>query len=222
MGIDGRAEGRLLVESLKPLAGYWNGRQKIQEMKKGGCPHWRQMEWFGFYFEWQGKELLTSKNGGSDGPRYGRTAIDYKLSYPWDLKMHSIPPRPSIASLNDVLAVDRAIDEYGGVGFLIGCGHPELDAGGEFRDWHVTYSGGPSDYSLKRKAEGSPSRTRKSGFLLRYVVGFFLSSHDEVRRAIGEGWLTNRNQAGMRNSNDAIRNAKYGVVVEKIPTWARV
>ncbi len=29
----------------------WDGRSSILEMKKADYPHWRQMEWIGFYFQ---------------------------------------------------------------------------------------------------------------------------------------------------------------------------
>ena len=77
-------------------------------------------------------------------------------------------------------------------------------------------------FSKKRRAEGAPSRKRKSAWDVKEIVGFYLEGPGEVARALREGWLTNRDQVGRRNSNDAIRRAKYGAVVEEIPAWARL
>ena len=57
---------------------------------------------------------------------------------------------------------------------------------------------------------------------MKEIVGFYLAGPEEVRRALEGGWLTSKDQVGRRNSNDAIRRAKYGVVVEEIPGWAKV
>ena len=220
--MDPRYEGKMLRETLQLLPRHWDGPEKVIEMRDGGCPNWRQTEWFGFYFEWKGKESLIRTHGGGDGPRYGRSAIDYRREYPWDLKAHCIGTRSGFTSLNDLEAVDRAIAEFGGVGFLVATGIPARDEARSFRERHVRVSGGESAYSKRNRAEGAPSRMRKRAFELQDVDGFFLEGQAEVARALGEGWLTNRNQVGMKNSNKAIRRAKYGAVVERIPSWARV
>jgi len=43
-----------LIEKLEKLLAQmpavWDGRKAILEMRDSGYPHWKQMEWIGFYF----------------------------------------------------------------------------------------------------------------------------------------------------------------------------
>ena len=36
----------------------WDGKECVEEMRDSHYPHWRQMEWIGFYFQMQCEKLL--------------------------------------------------------------------------------------------------------------------------------------------------------------------
>lgn len=217
------AEGRLLVDALEELLGTWDGRDAIKAMHRHEVRGWRDNEWFGFYFEWRAIELLSGRFGGVRGPTIGNTTIDYMLEYPWDLKAHVLKTtQSSKAWLNDVEAVKTAVEDFGACGFLICVGTAEMDSSGAFASWHRKYKGGLSKYTRERIARGAPSRARKAAFVAEAITGFCLSSGDAITRALSEGWLSDRAQKGMRNSDGSPRRAKYEVNVKAIPDWARL
>ncbi len=47
-------------ERLKDIRKIWDGRKSILEMKESGYPHWRQMEWIGFYFQFLCERCLSN------------------------------------------------------------------------------------------------------------------------------------------------------------------
>lgn len=219
-----RSEGRLILQTLKrQLPSKWDGRKCVLELKKADS-NWRQTEWIGWWYEWKARSLLIAKIGGSRGPIYGRTTIDYVREHAWDLKAHPASVGRRWAILNDSEAVDACIANRGGIGFVIACGEAEYDdpAKRPFQKWHTALYGGESGYTRKRKAEGRPSRRRKRAFRLNCMTGFYISSRKEAKKGIGEGWLKDTMQAGWRNSNGSPRRAKYAVRVAEIPDWARL
>lgn len=44
---------------LKNIPKVWDGRTAILEMKDSAFPHWRQMEWIGFYFQFLCEKSLA-------------------------------------------------------------------------------------------------------------------------------------------------------------------
>lgn len=56
-------------EILKNIPKLWDGRESILEMKEVGYPHWRQMEWMGFYFQFLCGKLLSNIMN-IPGPKY--------------------------------------------------------------------------------------------------------------------------------------------------------
>ena len=40
-----------LSKELKNVPVIWDGRKSILAMKNAGFPHWKQMEWIGWYFQ---------------------------------------------------------------------------------------------------------------------------------------------------------------------------
>lgn len=60
---------------LLPIPRVWEGEKAVLEMKKEGFRHWRQMEWIGWYFQFQCEQLLSGVFE-IPGPRYGNVGFD--------------------------------------------------------------------------------------------------------------------------------------------------
>jgi len=67
----------------------WDGRRSILEMKKSGFPHWRQMEWIGFYFQFLCWKYLSGIME-IPGPKYNNVEFDAFRRIPWDFKTHVV------------------------------------------------------------------------------------------------------------------------------------
>ena len=76
--------GKILINIPK----LWDGKKVISEMKSAGYPHWKQMEWIGFYFQYLCEKHLPSVMQ-IPGPRYGNVSFDGMKDTPWDFKAHA-------------------------------------------------------------------------------------------------------------------------------------
>jgi len=47
-----------ISEGFKNIPLVWDGRKSILEMKEAGFPHWKQMEWIGWYFQFLCERFL--------------------------------------------------------------------------------------------------------------------------------------------------------------------
>jgi len=146
----------------------WDGKKAILELKEADY-YWRRPEWIGWYFESKPHRILVENIGGSFGPKYGRTQFDYKRNYVWDFKTH-VDNSGAWAIINDMEAMDRCIQEYGGVGLILAIGSAEYDDEKRtFRYWHEQFKGGKSKYEYERIKRGATSRVRKITFVLRKI-----------------------------------------------------
>lgn len=209
-------EGRAIRQVLQShLPTVWEGREAILVLKEADY-QWRQMEWIGWFFEYQAKRVLMHHLGGGDGPSFGRTAFDYRRHHVWDLKAHVTNSGQEWAVLNDQQAIQRCIQDYGGVGFVVACGTAGYDADGSFKKWHDDLKGECSNYEAKRILRGAPSRRRKTQFNVQQYCVFAFSSRDQLAQAVAEGWIGGF-QEGMRNADGSPRRAKYKVKIGAIP-----
>ena len=177
-------------------------------MKNEGSRNWRQMEWIGFWFEHFVDQVLESGTTGATGPKYGHTQFDLMLDEPWDLKAHP-SGKPEII-LNDTLAVDQCIADYGSINYLILSGDVEYDDQDQsFRQWHDSIKGKTTSYVTQRIAEGRPSRRRKISFKPKTVYAFQLDSKT-IQSTLDSGAL-GYFQEGMRNSDGNPRAKKYRI-----------
>ena len=71
----------------------WDGKDGILEMKETGYPHWRQMEWIGFYFQFLCEKHLK-KLFQFQKPRYDKVSFDGFYKIPFDFNTYSFPPPP--------------------------------------------------------------------------------------------------------------------------------
>lgn len=219
---DPHAEGQLLLTAIaEGLPIVIDGKQAITAMKDGGSSNWRQTEWIGFYPEFWFETNVAEELDAEHGPTFGNMSFDIQRDHVWDLKAHAAGKR-TWAPLNDVEAIEGCINDFGGVGFLVISGPCTYDDDlATFKSWHVSLSGGPSDYSRRIAARGAKSRRRKTSFRPNHLLAFWFSSMTDVKRARSEGWIKGF-QTDMRNSNDTPRRAKIQVDVANIGDWALI
>ncbi|MCX8064972.1 MAG: hypothetical protein N3G21_07350 [Candidatus Hydrogenedentes bacterium] len=134
---------------------HWDGREAILEMKNANYPHWRQMEWIGFYFQYLCENTL--KNIFEiPGPKYGNVKFDGLYTIPWDFKSHAINTTSHQIITNDSEATSKAIQNYGCVGLILAIGKVEYnDENRRFQKWHEELKGGKSKYEKDRIARGA-------------------------------------------------------------------
>jgi len=197
----------------------WDGKACVQKLREADY-QWRQMEWIGWFFEYEAKRVLIESLGGGDGPRFGNTTMDYKREFVWDLKAHVTNSGQKWAVLNDQEAIQTCIEQFGAVGFVIACGEAEYDDTGAFKQWHDALKGKRSAYEGERIRRGAASRRRKAAFTLEVYRLLVFGSLDELAEATEEGWLGDF-QKGMRNADGSPRRAKYKVRMDRIPNEHR-
>ena len=191
-----------LTELLKSIPTRWDGKKAILEMKETGYPHWRQMEWIGFYFQCLCERYLRDVMR-IPGPQYGRVAFDGIYEIPWDFKAH-VQSSSLQVIVNDLEAIQYGIREYGAVGLILASGEATFDDEQRtFYHWHERLKEGPSRYVKQRIARGARSRRRKVEFSLQEIL-FLLITADTIKRH-GEF------QRGFRNSNGNPRRPKLKI-----------
>lgn len=186
----------------------WDGKKSILEMKENGFPHWRQMEWVGFYFQYLCEEAFS---GFSEipGPKYGRTGFDGYYVIPWDFKAHAMNTSSHKIIVNDSEAVGRAIGEFGGVGLVLAIGKVTYnDEQKSFKKWHDTVKGGRSKYEKERIERGAWSRLRKVSFELNQIT--FIHLTDDTLLKSGSF------QSNFRNANGSPRREKILIDLELV------
>ena len=189
---------------LAKMPARWNGRKAILEMKDAGYPHWRQMEWIGFYFQFLCDTKLPPLVQ-IPGPKYGRVEFDGLSEIPWDFKVH---PRKNANGqdnksviVNDTLATAEAIKQFGGAGLILAIGDAEYnDEDRSFQIWHQELKGGLSNYEKQRILRKAPSRLRKTSFKLSEIDLILLDA--KTVKTLGSF------QEGFRNSDGSPRNPK--------------
>ena len=201
-----------LEELLKQMPAVWDGRKAILEMRDSGYPHWKQMEWIGFYFQFLCDTKLPPLVK-IPGPKYGRVEFDGFSEIPWDFKAH--PDKNANGQdnksviVNDSLAIAEAIKQFGGAGLILAIGDAKYnDEDRSFQVWHQELKGGLSNFEKERILRKVPSRLRKTEFRLREIKLILLD--DKKVRGLGSF------QEGFRNSDGSPRNAKVFLDLESI------
>lgn len=192
---------------LSEVCFFWDGKKSILEMKSDNYPHWRQMEWIGFYFQYLCTKFL-SKEMSIPGPKYDRVEFDGFLGIPWDFKVHPVnDSKQKIKTeiiVNDRMGIEKAIREYGMVGLILAIGKAEYnDIDRNFQSWHKKLKGGLSKYEIERINRGASSRLRKVSFSLEKIM-FVLVDKEMLQKAKSF-------QSGFRNSNGNLRNPKITI-----------
>lgn len=186
----------------------WDGRKSILEMKSAGYPHWKQMEWIGFYFQFLCERYLSGIMK-IPGPRYGNVSFDAFKDIPWDFKAHAMNTSSHQIIVNDSEAIANGIKDYGAVGLIIAIGKVQYnDEDRTFQKWHEALKGGKSDYEIERIQRGAWSRLRKVSFDLQQIS--FIKITDQTLVKCGAF------QRNFRNSNGSPRREKVLLDLGKI------
>lgn len=197
-----------IAEAFKDIPTLWDGRKSILEMKEAGFPHWRQMEWIGWYFQFLCEKLLRDKLK-IPGPKYGNVEFDGFKIIPWDFKAHAINTSSHKIIVNDSEATSKGIKEFGSVGLILAMGEVKYnDDKRTFQKWHEELKGGKSKYELERIKRGAWSRLRKVEFKLEQIS--FIKIDDSVLVKCGSF------QRDFRNSNGTSRREKVLLDLEKL------
>mgnify|MGYP001568519852 CR=1 FL=1 len=200
--------GKLLAD----VPAVWDGRKAILEMQRAGYPHWKQMEWIGFYFQFLCDTKLSSLVN-IPGPKYGKVEFDGFSEIPWDFKVH---PNKNMKGqenksviVNDRLATIKTIKQFGGAGLILAIGDAKYnDEDRSFQIWHQELKGGLSNYEKQRILRKAPSRLRKTSFRLNKINLILLD--DKMVQLLGSF------QEGFRNSDGSPRNAKVLLDLDNI------
>ena len=207
---------KTLIEELSALLSempaIWDGRNAILEMKNAGYPHWKQMEWMGFYFQFLCDTKLSSIIE-IPGPKYGRVEFDGFAEIPWDFKAHPTKNAKGQESrsviVNDRLATAQAITQFGGAGLILAIGEATYnDQDRSFQIWHQELKGGLSHYEKERILRKAPSGLRKTEFKLNEIDLILLD--DAMVKHLSSF------QEGFRNSDGSPRNAKVLLDLDNI------
>ncbi len=201
-----------IVSITKKIPVRWNGRRAILNMKSAGYPHWKQMEWIGFYFQFLCENALSTFME-IPGPQFGNVSFNGFFDIPWDFKVHPIKDAKGKASasviINDRLAIVQAIKRYGAVGLILAIGEATFnDEDRSFYFWHKLLKGGFSTYEKLRISRKAPSRRRKTSF--RLIEINFILLDDETVAGLKSF------QEGFRNSNGTPRKAKLLLDLDSI------
>lgn len=186
----------------KYLPHFWDGEDSILFMHDNGSRNWKQMEWPGWYFQFQCEKILKPQCGFDiPGPKFGNVEFDGFNSIPWDFKVHSNNAGQAKVPTNGQSEILQALDKFGKIGFIIACGNVIFDdENASFKAWHDTLKGKTSTYVLERIKRGAPSRRRKAGFSFDSLEFVFVDQNTIN--------YCGTFQTGMRNSNGTSRQPK--------------
>lgn len=187
----------------------WDGKDAIIYMRENGSKNWKQMEWPGWFFEFMcGKILRQDSFFDIPGKAYGRVSFDGFKEINFDFKSHSeFEGSTSKVPTNGYIEVEKAIEEFGQVCFIVACGYVEFDDDNQsFKIWHDELKGKKSAYVLRGEDEGRSSRRRKTKFYLNKIVFLFVDKNTLP--------LVGSFQKGMINSNGTPRNEKVMIDVD--------
>jgi len=195
-------------DNLSKLPIEWDGKACVLELKEANY-HWKQMEWWAFYFEYKALHLLKSGGCAVPGEMYDRVKFDLKTQINWDLKAKAIKSDAHMVILNDQLAMEQSIKAHGYHGEIIAmCDVEYNDEDRSFQKWHSELKGGLSAYEKKRRQRpNSTSRYRKTRAELVEIIYILFKEGD--LEALG-------NFRQGRNSNDRPRSQKYMLNMERI------
>lgn len=200
-----RCDVQSAVEVLAGVETTWEGRDSVLRLKEADF-HWRQMEWWAFYFEFLCRKL-TEVGYQFPGDRYCNTTFDTKRQLNWDLKAKAIKTDSQSAILNDQDAMRASVKDFGEHGVLVAlCDVEYNDEDRSFQKWHDELKGKPSQYVLRRRSEGAASRYRKTRADLAQILFYrFHGGNIEELGTFCQG----------RNSNDTPRPPKFMLNLEE-------
>lgn len=200
-----------LKKDLKNRDWIWDGKKCLKEMKENEYRNWKQTEWQGFFLEYLIQKDVENKNQKLEeileipGPKYGRTVFDGFYNIPWDFKVHVEDSNQVIT--NDMEAIEKALKDYGKVGFIIVSGNAEKEKETEFSDWRNELKGELSRNQIENRKNNKRHRKLKSSFTPTKIQAIIvdnksLSKHNRLN--------------GVRNPNGNIRREKLILNLDKV------
>ena len=217
-------EARLIVDALYEDFGtgghtrgevpYIEGRTAITDMKNDNYSGWREVEWTGYHIKYLIQKECEIKLSDRIKVYDSKKRHFVKGEYLWDARLNAndfnrVP-------LGDVEEYNNIVKQNKGIGILIFDAVANYDINEDFRRWHEEQKGGSSDYSVEREIEGRSPRIRKTGYMIRKCLTYFLT-FDDLQRGVVEGWMEDTFQQTMRNANGSSRNSKYRLKLDQIP-----
>lgn len=237
---EGQALAAALVEGFTPTRFpdgservHWDGRRAVQWLDRNETGQARQMEWQGFYWEYQARRILGKSFAPNPHPprtRVGSVTFDYSLNFVWDLKSHTEMWRDpvtgktrrgrSASPLNDAESMDLCIAEQG-LGFLMMSGVAVEDVGGDFKSWHDAFKGREAAPSNTGR-----SRPRKAAFEPLTVDAFWFADTMALNAAKLSGLITGFAQGPQSPRRDgqrgAARESKYNLTSRAVDSGLHV
>jgi hypothetical protein len=190
----------------------WDGKSCVLELKTAGDRQWRQMEWWGFYFEYKFKQVFSDKFS-FPGDKFDKVKFDMRGAINWDLKAAAIKSDNHRIILNDKIAMEKSVEKDGYHGEIIAlCDVEYDDVNRTFQKWHTELKGGKSKYELEREVRTSISRYRKTKAVLTEIIFLILKKDDLDKLHIYKQG---------RNSNGKPRPVKYMLDLESIDVFER-
>lgn len=209
MFLDGIVD--FLKEDLIGRNSVWDGKDCLVEMKANNFKNWAQTEWQGFFLEYLMQKEAKKENGRLEqildipGPRYGNTVFDSFYNIPWDFKVHVDENNQIIT--NDMEAVNKALEDYGKIGFIIVSGSAEKEINTEFSDWRNEFKGGLSKNQLDNIAKNKKHRKLKTKFKPTEIMAIVIDKNGLSKHGILKG---------LRNPNGNIRRDKLVLYLDRL------
>lgn len=206
MAKDGyKKDAEVILESLRKMPVNWDGKQSIMELKKIDF-QWKQMEWIGFYFESLCRTYLANTDFIMPGKKYGNVEFDSFRNINWDMKSSAIKSHSHRIILNDKIAIDESLENYGCHSVILALLDVVYnDDDRSFQKWHSELKGGLSDYEKDRIAQNVTSRYRKTNAEVKQILLLVISRDNQE-------YLDTHKQG--KNSDGSPRNPKYMLNIE--------
>ena len=193
-------EYEVLKQRLETIPKFWDGKKSILELKENNF-QWRQIEWIGFWFEYWCKNNLSDIMEIPYHNKIKNVTFDAFWKFPWDFKTHAINNGRYVI-VNACSAIEHAISEFGYFGLVIVKGTAKYDnEERSFRNWHRDLKGGKTSYVQKREERGGYSRTRKTSFEIKEIIGRRFDAESISR--------FHRFQKGFREPDGSVRKEKF-------------
>lgn len=191
------------------------GREAIQEMKKAGFPGWQEVEWAGYHIKYLIQKACEEKLSNKIQPyNLGKRHL-VKGKYVWDTRFSAINSKNII--LGGVDEYKDIITNNDGIGLLVVDSVVNYDLNEDFRRWHEELKGGSSGYSIERELDGRAPRIRKTAYMIRKIIAYFITV-DDLKTGVIEGWLDDTFQQSMRNWDGSARKPKYMLKIDNVPS----
>lgn len=196
----------ILIDILSKIPVKWDGKKAVLKLKEIDY-QWRQMEWMAWYFEALCRNLLPKVNFKIPGIKYDNVEFDSVRTINWDMKTSAIKSDSHKVILNDKIATDKSLDEFGYHGIILTLVDVEYnDNNRSFQKWHTELKGGQSKYEKDRISRNATSRYRKTSAEVKQILLLVINQDNKQ-------YLDIYKQG--RNSDGSPRNMKYMLNIEQ-------